>query len=205
MKNGEWRIEKEGFCKMINEFVQANVWILLPFGAGVALGMVAMAIAVNMMREDVEEMDCERCEVVAMCRKMFGRYWNDKSAGGKGCRHPVKMENGECKMENEKRETGNGGKILHSQFSILHSQLAAGAMENPETESLKGSAARTGEYVPRAGEVEILEEPHAAPCGGNRSDAATSDASRKMPWNSTTRDAVGPGHGKPNFIQEELI
>ena len=87
---------------MINEFVQAGVWILLPFVAGVAVGMVAMAIAVNMMREDVEEMDCERCEVVAMCRKMFGRYWNDKSAGGKGCRHPVRKDKaGEKIMEDE--------------------------------------------------------------------------------------------------------
>lgn len=160
---------------MINEFVQASAWILLPFVAGVATGIIAMAMAWSMIRRSEEEMDCENCEVVEMCRKMFGKYWPDKSDGGKGCEHPVEAS------------------------------LAAGAMENPETESLKGSAARTGEYVPRAGEVEILAKPHAAPCGGNRADAGTSDASRKMPWNSTTRDAVGTGHGKLNFVQEELI
>ena len=160
---------------MINEFVQASAWILLPFVAGVATGIIAMAMAWSMMRKDEEEMDCEGCEVIEMCRKMFGKYWNDKSDGGKGCEHPVKAS------------------------------LAAGAMENPETESLKGMHTRTGEYVPRAGEVEILSKPHAATCGGNLADAATSDASRKMPWNTITRDVVGPGHGKPNFIQEVLL
>ena len=34
-------------------------------------------------------MDCENCEVVEMCRKMFGKYWPEKSSGGKGCEHPV--------------------------------------------------------------------------------------------------------------------
>ncbi len=162
---------------MINELVQASVWILLPYGAGVAVGMVAMAIAMNMMRRDEEEMDCENCEVVEMCKRMFGKYWNDKSDGGKGCEHPVKAS------------------------------LAAGAMENPETESLNAGASGTGEYVPRAGEIENWAKPHAAPCGGNRTDAATSDASRKMQphRNSTTRDAVGPGQGKPTFIQEVLL
>ena len=74
---------------MINEFVQASAWLLLPFGAGVATGMLALAWAVNMTRKDEEEMDCENCEAVEMCRKMFGRYWPDKSEGGKGCDHPV--------------------------------------------------------------------------------------------------------------------
>ena len=45
------------------------------------------------------------------------------------------------------------------------SSLAAGAMENPETESLKTVHSRTGEYVPRVGEVENTLEPHATPCG----------------------------------------
>ena len=160
---------------MINEFVQASAWLLLPFGAGVATGMLALAWAFNMTRKDEEEMECENCEVIEMCRKMFGKYWPDKSDGGKGCEHPVKAS------------------------------LAAGAMENPETESLNAGASGTGEYVPRAGEVENLAKPHAAPCGGNRADGPTSDESRKMPWNSTTRDALATGHGKTTFVQEMLI
>ena len=44
------------------------------------------------------------------------------------------------------------------------SSLAAGAMENPETESLKTVHSRTGEYVPRAGEVENTLKPHGMPC-----------------------------------------
>lgn len=87
---------------MINEFVQASVWILLPFGAGVALGMVCMAIAVNMMRNDEEEMNCENCKVVEMCKRMFDKYWNEKSSGGKGCRYPVrKGKAGEKILEDE--------------------------------------------------------------------------------------------------------
>ena len=74
---------------MINEFVQASAWILLPFVAGVATGIVAMAMAWSMIRRSEEEMDCENCEVVEMCRKMFGKYWPEKSDGGKGCEHPV--------------------------------------------------------------------------------------------------------------------
>ena len=74
---------------MINEFVQASAWILLPFVAGVATGIIAMAMAWSMIRRSEEEMDCENCEVVEMCRKMFGKYWPDKSDGGKGCEHPV--------------------------------------------------------------------------------------------------------------------
>ena len=44
------------------------------------------------------------------------------------------------------------------------SSLAAGAMENPETESLKAVHSRTGEYVGRAGDLEKRLKPHAAPC-----------------------------------------
>ena len=97
---------------MINEFVQASAWILLPFAAGVATGIVAMIAAFAATRGEDEEMDCENCEVVEMCRKMFGTYWNDKSDGGRGCRHPPKK-----------------------------ASLAAGAMENPET-ALQNAGAR---------------------------------------------------------------
>ena len=182
---------------MINELVQASVWILLPFGAGMALGMVFMAIAVNMMRKDDEEMECERCEVVEMCRKMFGKYWNDKSDGGTGCKELLK----DAVVSNPPMSSAP------PEWRQKELLLAAGAMENPETESLNAGASGKGEYVPRAGEVEILAKPHAAPCGGNRADAGTSDASRKIQpdRNSTTRDAVGPGHGKPTFIQEMLL
>ena len=92
---------------MINEFVQASAWLLLPFGAGVATGMLALAWAFNMTRKDEEEMDCENCEVIEMCRKMFGKYWKDKSDGGKGCEHPVEASLAAKRLEAEKERLGN--------------------------------------------------------------------------------------------------
>lgn len=178
---------------MINEFVQASAWILLPYGAGVATGIIAMAMAWSLMGRSEEEMDCENCEVVEMCRKMFGKYWNDKSAGGKGCKHPVEAS------------------------------LAAGAMENPETESLKRGAARKGEYVGRGGDCENLAKPltprHAADASGGRLRGRNAnDAKGKAPCVETRRENSKDGgnsakritttaspHGKLNFVQEELI
>lgn len=46
--------------------------------------------------------------------------------------------------------------------------LAAGAINNPETESPKGMHARKGEYVDRVGDLENRDKPHVAPRGGNR-------------------------------------
>ena len=178
---------------MINEFVQASAWLLLPFVAGVATGIIAMAMAWSMIRRSEEEMDCENCEVVEMCRKMFGKYWPDKSEGGKGCEHPVEAS------------------------------LAAGAMENPETESLKRGAAWTGEYVGREGDCEIEEKPltprHAAEASGGRLRGRNAnDAKGKAPCVETRREnnqdggnaahritATASPHGKLNFVQEELI
>lgn len=45
------------------------------------------------------------------------------------------------------------------------SSLAGAAMEKAQTESLKATGSRTGEYVPRVGEVENRLKPHATPCG----------------------------------------
>jgi hypothetical protein len=178
---------------MINEFVQASAWILLPFVPGVATGIIAMAMAWSMIRRSEEEMDCENCEVVEMCRKMFGKYWPDKSDGGKGCEHPVEAS------------------------------LAAGAMENPETESLKRGAARTGEYVGREGDCEIVEQPltprHAADAsGGDLQRRNLARCKGKAPCVETRRGNNQDGgnsahritanaspHGKLNFVQEELI
>lgn len=44
------------------------------------------------------------------------------------------------------------------------SSLAGAAMEKAQTESLKTVHSRTGEYVGRAGDLEKLLKPHAAPC-----------------------------------------
>lgn len=181
---------------MINEFVQASAWILLPFVAGVATGIIAMAMAWSMIRRSEEEMDCENCEVVEMCRKMFGKYWPEKSNGGKGCEHPIHP---------------------------IELSLAAGAMENPETESLKRGAARTGEYVGREGNCENLAKPltprHAADASGGRLRGRNAnDAKGKAPCVETRRENSKDGgnsanritttaspHGKLNFVQEELI
>jgi len=180
---------------MINEFVQASAWILLPFVAGVATGIIAMAMAWSMIRRSEEEMDCENCEVVEMCRKMFGKYWPDKSDGGKGCEHPIHP---------------------------IELSLAAGAMENPETESLKCGAARTGEYVGREGDREIVVKPltprHAADAsGGEVQSRNANDAKGKAPYVETRRGNNQEGgnsanrirptaspHGKLNFVQEEM-
>lgn len=90
---------------MVNEFVQAGVWILLPFGLGLATGMVAMAMAITMMRGDEEEMECEKCKVVEMCKRMFGKYWEDKSDGGRGCKWPPKEKR---KSEEELQQALDG-------------------------------------------------------------------------------------------------
>jgi hypothetical protein len=164
---------------MINEFVQAGVWILLPFVGGVVTGIIAMAIALSMMGRSEEEMECENCEVVEMCRRMFGKYWNDKSNGGKGCRHPPEKL-----------------------------PLAAGAMENPETESPKAGASRKGKYVPREGEVEKLGKPHAVSCSGKAKvpQAETPGRTNRPADVQVHGIAPTPAHRtKSNFIQEELI
>ena len=31
---------------------------------------------------------CETCPTISDCKTAFGKYWNDKSAGGTGCNHP---------------------------------------------------------------------------------------------------------------------
>ena len=33
---------------------------------------------------------CSSCDVIELCRKAFGKYWNWKSGGGKGCNHKLK-------------------------------------------------------------------------------------------------------------------
>ena len=33
---------------------------------------------------------CESCDVIELCRKTFGKYWNGKSGGGVGCNHKFK-------------------------------------------------------------------------------------------------------------------
>ena len=33
---------------------------------------------------------CESCDVIELCRKTFGKYWNWKSGGGVGCNHKLK-------------------------------------------------------------------------------------------------------------------
>ena len=33
---------------------------------------------------------CESCDVIELCRKTFGKYWNVKSGGGIGCNHKFK-------------------------------------------------------------------------------------------------------------------
>lgn len=35
---------------------------------------------------------CARCDAVATCKRMFGRFWQFKSTNGTGCQHPVRME-----------------------------------------------------------------------------------------------------------------
>ena len=164
---------------MINEFVQASAWILLPFVAGVATGIIAMAMAWNMIRRSEEEMDCENCEVVEKCRWMFGKYWNDKSDGGKGCSHPPEKL-----------------------------PLAAGAMENPETESPKAGASRKGKYVPREGEVENVEKPHAVSCGGKAKVPQAETPGRKNKPADAQVHGISPPPArrtKPYYIQEELL
>ena len=164
---------------MINEFVQTSAWILLPYVAGVATGIIAMAIALSMMGRGEEEMECENCEVVEMCKRMFGKYWKDKSEGGKGCSHPP-------------------GKL----------PLAAGAMNNPETESLKRLKTRTGEYVPLDGEVEKRGNHHAVSCGGKEKvpEAETPGRTNKPADAQVQRIRPTPAHRTNNkFIQEELI
>lgn len=36
------------------------------------------------------ECSCEKCGNVPECQHAFGAFWNDKSGGGKGCRHPFR-------------------------------------------------------------------------------------------------------------------
>ena len=33
---------------------------------------------------------CASCDVIELCRKAFGKYWNVKSGGGIGCNHKFK-------------------------------------------------------------------------------------------------------------------
>ena len=33
---------------------------------------------------------CASCDVIKLCRKTFGKYWNAKSGGGIGCNHKFK-------------------------------------------------------------------------------------------------------------------
>lgn len=33
---------------------------------------------------------CASCDVIELCQKTFGRYWNGKSGFGKGCNHKFK-------------------------------------------------------------------------------------------------------------------
>lgn len=33
---------------------------------------------------------CASCDVIKLCRKTFGKYWNAKSGGGVGCNHKLK-------------------------------------------------------------------------------------------------------------------
>ncbi len=33
---------------------------------------------------------CASCDVIELCRKAFGKYWNVKSGGGVGCNHKFK-------------------------------------------------------------------------------------------------------------------
>lgn len=33
---------------------------------------------------------CESCDVIKLCRKAFGKFWNGKSGGGVGCNHKFK-------------------------------------------------------------------------------------------------------------------
>ena len=33
---------------------------------------------------------CASCDVIELCRKTFGKYWNGKSGGGVGCNHKLK-------------------------------------------------------------------------------------------------------------------
>ena len=101
------------------------------------------------------------------------------------------------------------------------SSLAAGAMENPETESLKTVHSRTGEYVPRAGEVENTLQPHGMPCvvppfapgtcppSGGKADGENRDGDptlrgetdrethRKMCGEKPSGFGLARGHGEP--------
>lgn len=96
---------------MINEIVMAGTWILLPYGLGIATGVLMMSWAMKLMAGDCEEdeMECDKCKVVEMCRKMFGKYWEDKSSGGKGCRYPVEPKEKEPEEDFGKTDEAPAG------------------------------------------------------------------------------------------------
>ena len=199
---------------MINEFVQAGVWILLPFVGGVVTGIIAMAIALSMMGRGEEEMECENCEVIEMCRKMFGKYWPDKSDGGRGCEHPVYVtpraaqEVVEKELLKDAVVSNPPMKSAPPEWRQKELQLAAGAMNNPETESLKRLKTRTGEYVPLDGEVEKRGNHHAVSCGGKEKvpEAETPGGTNRPADAQVQGIRPTPAHRTNHkFIQEELI
>lgn len=52
---------------------------------------------------------CASCDVIELCRKTFGKYWNGKSGGGEGCNHKFKYSKVE-KIEKEPAELPSPGK-----------------------------------------------------------------------------------------------
>ena len=57
--------------------------------------------------------------------------------------------------------------------AVNSSSLVGGAMEKPQTESPNAGASGTGEYVPRAAEVETVGRPHAVSHGVSLSGCST--------------------------------
>ena len=105
--------------------------------------------------------------------------------------------------------------------AVNSSSLAGAAMEKAQTESLKTVHSRTGEYVPRAGEVENTLKPHGMPCvvppfdpgpcspSGGNADGENRDGDptlrgetdrethRKMCGETPSGFGLARGHGEP--------
>ena len=52
---------------------------------------------------------CASCDVIELCRKAFGKYWNGKSGGGDGCNHKFKYAKVE-KIEKQPAAVTSPGK-----------------------------------------------------------------------------------------------
>ena len=52
---------------------------------------------------------CASCDVIELCRKTFGKYWNGKSGGGEGCKHKLKYI--VWKVEEQPAELSSPGKM----------------------------------------------------------------------------------------------